>query len=135
MQPPSPPALPLTEEQLAAKAVVDEILARQPALAAVKERPDPMLARAAAAKHDAQEKSQAARKTKEAAAEAKRTETGDKSRTRQPAKPVRDKAAETAKSRTAKAPVAAGPARAQIASAAARPVVAPQPLRRMPTPN
>ena len=80
------PSAPLTEEQLAAKAAVDELLAREPALAAAKERPDPALARAAAAKHDARRARLAALKAKEEAAAAKRQEIADKTKARDDAK-------------------------------------------------
>ena len=59
------PVAPLTEEQIAAKAAVDELLARDPALLAAKQTPDPTLARAAAAKHNAQEAKLAALKAQQ----------------------------------------------------------------------
>ncbi len=51
------PVAPLTEEQIAAKAAVDELLARDPALIAAKQIPAPALVRAAAAKHTRRKRS------------------------------------------------------------------------------
>jgi hypothetical protein len=136
VQAPKPaPAAPLTAEQLAAKAAVDELFAREPALAAAKERPDPRLAREAAAKHNAQEKTLATLRAKEEAAAAKRRERADKIKARDDAKAAaitakqqaqsKDKLANADVSRTRPSghrpaiAVAAGPAR---------------PMLRMPTP-
>lgn len=83
--PPPPP--PLTEEQLAAKAAVDEILAREPALAAAaKERPDPRLVKAAKARHDAHEQKIAGLKVKEEAEAVRRKDREDKNKTRHEAR-------------------------------------------------
>src|SRR5262249_30406155 len=74
---------PLTEEQIAAKAAVDELLAREPALSAAKERPDPALARAAAAKHDAEDRKLAALKAKQEAGAVKLRDMEQKNKARE----------------------------------------------------
>ena len=66
------PAVPLTDEQIAAKAAVEALLAREPALNAAKDIPDPALARAAAARHDAQEQKMAALKAQQEVEAARR---------------------------------------------------------------
>ncbi len=80
--PPPPPPVPLTEEQLAAKAAVEELLSREPALAAAKERPDPQLSKVAKARHDAHEQKLSALKVKEVAEAARRKELEDKNKMR-----------------------------------------------------
>jgi hypothetical protein len=73
-----PEMSPLTEEQLAAKLAVDELMARDPALLAARERPDPRLARAAAAKHDAEERKRALLLAKQEADQARRKELAER---------------------------------------------------------
>jgi hypothetical protein len=64
----------LTEEQIAAKSAVDELLSRDPVLLAARDLPDPRLTRAAAAKHDAEERKNALLRAKREADEARRRE-------------------------------------------------------------
>ena len=80
------PAVPLTDEQIAAKAAVDALLAREPALNAAKAIPDPALARAAAARHDAQERKLAALRAQQDAEAARRRELEAKNKAREEAK-------------------------------------------------
>lgn len=73
-KPVAKPAPPLTEEQIAAKTAVDDLLSRDPVLLAARELPDPRLTRAAAAKHDAEERRNALLRSKREADEARRRE-------------------------------------------------------------
>jgi hypothetical protein len=82
VEPPAPPP-PLTEEQIAAKAAVDELLAREPALWAAKDRPDPALAKAAAEKHRQQELQKAKLQAQQEAAVARRQAIAEKPRARE----------------------------------------------------
>jgi hypothetical protein len=82
VEPPAPPP-PLTEEQLAAKSAVDELLAREPALWAAKDRPDPALAKAAAEKHRQQELQKAKLQAQQEAAAARRQAIAEKTRARE----------------------------------------------------
>jgi hypothetical protein len=129
---------PLTDAELAAKTAVDELLAREPALAAAKEKPDPALARAAAAKHDAEERRLAALKAKEEAEAARRQQITEKTKARDDAKAAAlkgkhdsHKAADLKKSGRDPEPAKSKPDERKAAIAAAIPV---QPIRRMPTP-
>lgn len=131
---PVPPP-PLTEEQLAAKAAVDELLAREPALSAAKTIPDPALVRAAAAKHSAEETKLAALKAKQEAEAAKRREAEAKLRAREEAKAAVLKAKQEAAGKNAKpkvelAKIKAAPLATRETSSA--PV---QPALRMPAPE
>lgn len=128
------PAASVSEGQAAAKVAVDELLAREPALSAAKERPNPALAKAAAAKHKAQERKLAAIRAKDAAAAAKRREIADKNRARVEAKAAALKARHDAQIKAAKdrADAAKGKSNGRTARAA---VVAAEPIRRMPTPD
>lgn len=74
VQPKPAPMPPLTDEQMAAKSAVDELLAREPALLAARELPDPRLTRAAAAKHDIEERKAALLRARHEVDEAKRRE-------------------------------------------------------------
>ncbi len=138
----SPPP-PLTEAELAAKAEIDELLSREPALAAAKERPDPRVARAAAAKHDAELQRLAALKTRDEADAAKRRDIAEKAKGRDAAKAAAQKSKPdtsgksvnvrtAAKAETAKP--AAAVASPSAPAPAALPAAAPQPVLRMPTP-
>jgi hypothetical protein len=89
-------AAPVSEEEAAAKAAIDELIARDPALAAVREKPDPALAKAAAAKHRDQELKLVALKTKKEAAAAKHKEIADKTKAREDAKAAAIKAKQDA---------------------------------------
>ena len=82
VEPPAPPP-PLTEEQIAAKAAVDELLAREPALWAAKDRPGPALAKAAAEKHRQQELRKAKLQAQQEAAVARRQAIAEKARARE----------------------------------------------------
>lgn len=98
--PAAPPAVaavqphptPLTEEQIAAKNAVEELLSREPALWAARERPDPALAKAAAEKHRQQELQFAALH----AEEVRRREQAEKTRAREDSKTAALKAKQTA---------------------------------------
>ena len=81
-----PAPVPLTDEQLAAKAAVDELLARDPALVAAKEIPDPALYRAAVAKHNAEEARRAALIARQEAESARRKDLDEKNKVRDEAK-------------------------------------------------
>ena len=96
------PIVPLTDEQIAAKAAVDALLAREPALNAAKAIPDPALARAAAARHDAQERKLAALKAQQDAEAARRRELEAKNRAREEAKPAAPQAKHDAQARNVK---------------------------------
>ena len=109
------PVEPLTEEQIAAKAAVDELLAREPALMAAKNRPDPALAKAAAARHNAQEQKLAALKAKEDAAAAKRKEIADRIKSQEDARAAALKAKPDAQAKSAKPkPTSASRRRAEL---------------------
>ena len=96
------PAVPLTDEQIAAKAAVEALLAREPALNAAKDIPDPALARAAAARHDAQEQKLAALKAQQEAEAARRRELEAKNKAREEAKTAAPKAKHDAQAKNAK---------------------------------
>ena len=96
------PVAPLTEEQIAAKAAVDELLARDPALIAARQTPDPALARAAAARHNAQEAKLAALKAQQEVEVAKRREIEEKNKAREDAKATALKAKQDAQAKNAK---------------------------------
>ena len=134
------PVAPLSAEQIAAKAAIDELMAREPALAAAKEKPDPKLAKAAAAKHDEQERQLAALKAKQDAEAAKRKEIAAKIKARDEAKAVALKAKQDAQAQNAGSKADARRtdlarnkphSKTAAASVAAPP---PEPVRRMPTP-
>ena len=138
INPPAAAVAPVSEEEAAAKAVIDELIARDPALAAVREKPDPALARAAAAKHREQELKLAALKAKEEAAAAKHKEIADKTKAREDAKAaaIKAKQEERDKVRVAKPKANTGQrgSRKSTASVAAAP--APGiPAQRMPVPE
>lgn len=131
---------PLTEEQIAAKAAVDELLSREPTLWAAKERPDPALARAAAEKHRQRDLQLAALKVREEAEEARRREQAEKTRARDektaatktkqnPQANKQQPQAKPTKERTDA--VKSNPPPRTVAAAA----VAPEPARRMPIPE
>jgi hypothetical protein len=129
------PPSPLTEEQLAAKAAVDELISRDPALAAAREQPDPRLAQAAAARHKAEEQRLAALRAKEDAAASKRKDSNGKIKAREDAKAaaIKTRRDAQAKSTASKTPAKkSSPESNKVAAAA--PIAAAQPLRRMPTP-
>ncbi len=125
------PPPPLTEEEIAAKAAVDEILEREPALAAARERPDPRLVRAITAKHDEQERRLAARKLKEESEEARRKKAAEKLKARQHGKAAKE-TLQSGNGRATPGSVAVGTKAASVKSQVV--VVPPQP-RRMPTPD
>jgi competence protein ComEA len=126
---------PLTEEQLAAKAAVEELLGRDPALAAAKERPDPKLAQAAAARHKAEEQRLAAVRAKEEAAAAKRKGAAGKVKPREDAKVVANATQDAQSNSTAAKPhTNKSKADSKRLAASATPLAPAQPLRRMPTP-
>lgn len=118
---------PLTEAELAAKAEVDEILSREPALAAAKDRPDLRLARAAAARHDAEVQRLAVLKARDEAEAAKRRQAAEKAKVREDAK------AATQQSRPDKQATTLATAKPATATVSA-PAPASQPVLRMPTP-
>jgi hypothetical protein len=129
------PAVPLSAEQLAAKAAVDELFAREPALAAAKEKPDPKLAREAAAKHSAQEKKLAALQAKEAAAAAKRKESAEKIKAREDTKAAPSKAKQQAPAKGKMTNAAVSRTKADGTRPASAVAAAPaRPVLRMPTP-
>lgn len=129
------PVAPLTEEQAAAKAAVDELLAREPALIAAKAIPDPALARAAAAKHNAEEARLAALKAKQEADATKLRELQENNKAREEAKAAALKAKQDAQAKNAKVkvePTKNKPVPATIAASTRVPV---QPVLRMPEPE
>jgi hypothetical protein len=130
------PPPPLTEEQLAAKTAVEELLARDPALAAVKERPDPKLAQAAAARHDAEERKLAVARARENVAAAMRKGTPDKAKAREDVKAgaIEARRDAQAKPSTVKSPAHKGKPESKKLAAAVTMAAPAQPLRRMPTP-
>jgi hypothetical protein len=128
---------PLTEEQIAAKAAVDELLAREPALVAAKLIPDPALVRAAAAKHSAQEARFAALKARQEAEAAKRREIEEKNKAREEAKAAALKARQDAQAMNGKpkfepAKSKPAPAAVFVPQAPSAPV---RPVLRMPAPE
>ncbi len=134
---------PLTEAELAAKAEADEILSREPALAAAKDKPDPKLARAAAARHDAEVQRLAVLKAKDEAEAARRREAAEKAKAREDAKAAAqqsrpDKHAKSAPglAPTTKPEAKKQEAAKQVAAAVPAPAALPatQPVLRMPTP-
>jgi hypothetical protein len=132
------PATPLTEEQIAAKSAIDELLARDPALSAAKQVPDPALAKAAAAKHNAEERRLAALKAKEEAEAAKRRDREEKNKAREEARTAALKAKYDAAGKNAKPKieqVKAKPGTAAAATSSAAPGAAVQPPMRMPAPE
>ena len=108
------------------------MLARDPALNAAKEIPDPKLAKAAAAMHDAQERRLTMLKAKEGVAIAKRRELEEKSKAHEEAKLAALKVKQETQARTAKPktdvkPKPSAPPSATIAAAAAVPSAATTP--------
>lgn len=135
------PAVPLTDEQIAAKAAVDALLAREPALNAAKAIPDPALARAAAARHDAQERKLAALRAQQDAEAARRRELEAKNKAREEAKTAAPQAKHDAQARNVKLKVEPRveptkskqvPATVSVPHAPRVPV---QPVLRMPAPE
>ena len=129
VEPPAPPP-PLTEEQIAAKAAVHELLGREPALWAAKDRPDPALAKAAAEKHRQQELQTAKLQALQKAAAARQQAIAEKNRAREE-KAAALKARHAAGARSATQRTAA----ARSAPAARRGATAPvsrEPARRPP---
>ena len=128
------PAAPLSAEELAAKAAVDELMAREPALAAARERPDPKLAREAAARHDAEEKRRAALQARQETAAAKHKAIADKIKTRDNAKGTPIRAKQEAPPKYELANVEPNKVKLDGRGPAA-PVKATQAVLRMPTPD
>jgi hypothetical protein len=129
------PPPPLTEEQLAAKAAIEELMARDPALAAAKERPDPKLAQAAAARHDAEERKFAVARARENVAAVMRKGAADKAKAREEAKAsIKARQDAQAKSTAAKAPANKGKPESRKLASAMTAAAPAQPPRRMPTP-
>jgi hypothetical protein len=135
-KPVAKPTPPLTEEQIAAKAAVDELLSRDPVLLAARELPDPRLTRAAAARHDAEERKSALLRAKREADEAKRRELTER-KAREDARLAALKSKPESQAKPAKANSGAPPARpdANRAAAPAVPAAAVQPPIRMPAPE
>lgn len=129
------PAVPLTDEQIAAKAAVEALLAREPALNAAKDIPDPALARAAAARHDAQEQKMAALKAQQEVEAARRRELEAKNKAREEAKTAAPKAKHDAQAKNAKPRVEPSKNKPVAATIAAAPRAAVQPVLRMPAPE
>src|SRR5262245_7294295 len=135
---PAPAPVPLSPEELAAKAAVDELMAREPALAAAKALPDPRLAKAAAAKHDAEEKRRAALQAKEPAAIVQRKEIADKLKTREEAKVAARKTmplATPSNSKIASVDLRMAAPNSKKPAASTPGAAAPQPALRMPAPE
>jgi hypothetical protein len=135
-KPVAKPTPPLTEEQIAAKAAVDDLLSRDPALLAARELPDPRLIRAAAAKHDADERKAALLKAKREADEAKRRELTER-KAREDARLAALKARPEAQAKPAKAKIDTPPPRPDANRASVSPMhpVAVRPVVRMPAPD
>lgn len=132
------PPVPLTEEQIAAKAAVEQLLSREPALAVAAERPDPEIARAAAARHDAEQRRAAAQLAKEEAAAKRRAQIAERGKPGKQATPKRAGKQEPNSQRSAAAVTRGKRTSATGAVAAAYPEhrgAPQQPLRRMPMPN
>lgn len=119
---PIEPPAPLTEEQMAAKTAVDELLQREPALWAAKDRPDPALAKAAAEKHRQQD----LLKAKEEAAAARRRALAERNGGRDEARVAALSVKPDAQARTAKPRTDAGKGKPNRARSAT------DPARRMP---
>jgi len=130
------PTPPLTEEQVAAKSAVDELLSRDPVLLAARELPDPRLSRAAAAKHDAEERKAALLRAKRNADDAKRRDLTER-KAREDARLAALKARPDAQAKPAKAKndtIAPRPD-ANRASVTPVPPVPVGPAMRMPMPE
>jgi hypothetical protein len=124
------PSAGLTEEQLAAKAAVDELLARDPALVAAKEIPDPALYRAAVAKHNAED----ARKARQEADAARRKEMEARNKARDEAKVAALKGKQDTTSKNAKPPAQTRQDTSRVL-AAAPPRAPVRPIATMPSRN
>jgi hypothetical protein len=144
----------LTPEQVAAKVAVDEILEREPSLAAARQRPDPALVRAAITAHNARDARLAALKAKEETDAIKRKEAALQHQARLEANAAALKAKQDAQAaklaakkpgalkpkpndKVAAVPAAAAPQQTvqQPVQQPAQPVPPVQPVARMPEPT